>query len=177
MRIGGVVALLLVAGIAYGIWSHNFEPSPPVVTTGIVGQDLPASVQVTTLTQSDLYPLSQEIVGVTVVNFFASWCAPCRAENPVLLQLQAEGVRVIGVAVRDDPDATRQFLDDVGDPFFRVLSDRPGSTLTNLGLGGEVPQTLVVSERGQVLFHHAGPLAGTDGEAALEEIRELAGPR
>jgi cytochrome c biogenesis protein CcmG/thiol:disulfide interchange protein DsbE len=170
-------ALILIGLVAYFVWSRSSGPSPDTGPTEIVGRDLPATAQVTRLTGGDLYPLSQEVVGVTVVNFFGSWCAPCRAENPVLLQLQGEGVRVIGVAVRDDPAATQQFLDDLGDPFFRVLSDRPGETLTHLGLGGDVPQTLVVAADGEVLFHHAGALVGTDGEAALVEIRELAGPR
>ena len=177
MRRSIVAAAIVVGLVGYFIWSHGSGPSPDAGPTGIVGRDLPAAAQVTSLTGGAPYPLSQEVVGVTVVNFFGSWCAPCRAENPVLLQLQREGVRVVGVAVRDDPAATQRFLDDLGDPFFRVLSDRPGQTLTDLGLDGEVPQTLVVAADDQVLFHHAGALVGTDGEAALVEIRELAGPR
>ena len=177
MRRSIIAAVIIVGLVGYFVWSHGSGPSPGTSPTGIVGRDLPATARVASLTGSAPYPLSQEVVGVTVVNFFGSWCAPCRAENPVLLQLQGEGVRVVGVAVRDDPAATQRFLDDLGDPFFRVLSDRPGTALTDLGLGGDVPQTLVIAANGEVLFHHAGTLVGTDGDAAVEEIRELAGPR
>lgn len=160
----------------YRAWtaqSGEHSATPPLV----VGQQLPASAVVTPLVGADAYPLSDEIVGVTVINYFGSWCRPCRSENPALLELRTGGVRVIGVAVRDEPNAIRQFLDELGDPFFRVLMDNEGASMQALGMGAEIPQTLVVSASGEVLQHHSGPLVGTDGEAALEEIRELAGPR
>lgn len=169
------VALALLGG--FRLWQSQSELTGEAASAAIVGRSLPRTAVVTALMGSEPYPLSDELIGVTVVNFFASWCWPCRAENPVLLELQAEGVRVIGVAVRDDPNNTQAFLDELGDPYFRVLADRSGATLTTLELGGELPQTLVVAADGEVLFHHSGPLAGTDGEAALEQIRDLAGPR
>lgn len=157
------------------IWRNQeptAEPERPVV-----GRNLPVSAQVAPLAGGDPYPLADEIFGLTVVNYFASWCAPCRAENPVLLQLRAEGVRVVGVAVRDQPAATQAFLDELGDPFSRVMVDSTGGSMTELGLGADMPQTLVVSAEGRVLMHHSGPLVGTDGAAAVEEIRALANPR
>lgn len=166
-----VVVLAILAG--YRIWQGAPESPPPPV----VGQSLPATALVTPLTGGEPYPLSDEIVGVTVINYFASWCGPCHAENPVLLQLRAEGVRLVGVAVRDDPVNTQAFLDQLGDPFFRVMTDGQGSTMAALNLGADMPQTLVVSADGEILMRHSGPLVGTDGEAALEEIRALAGPR
>ena len=168
----GFLAMGFALLIGYKVWQGAPEPQPE-----IVGQRLPASAQVTPIEGGVPYPLSDEIVGVTVINYFASWCAPCRAENPVLLELRAEGVRVIGVAVRDEPAATQAFLDNLGDPFFRVMLDPTGGSMTALGLGADMPQTLVVSTDGEILMRHSGPLVGTDGEAALEEIRERAGPR
>lgn len=168
----GFLAIGFAILIAYKVW----QGAPPAQPE-IVGQRLPASAQVTPIEGGEPYPLSDEIVGVTVVNYFASWCAPCRAENPVLLQLRAEGVRVIGVAVRDEPAAAQGFLDDLGDPFFRVMLDPTGGSMTALGLGADMPQTLVVSSSGEILMRHSGPLVGADGEAAIEQIRELAGPR
>lgn len=159
--------------IGYKIWSA----SPEVAERPIVGSSIPASALVTPLSGGQPYPLSEEIVGVTVINYFGSWCGPCHAENPVLLQLRAEGVRIVGVAVRDQPQATRAFLDQLGDPFFRVMLDPTGATMTAMHLGPDVPQTLVVAPDGEILFRHSGGLVGTDGEAALEEIRQLAGPR
>jgi cytochrome c biogenesis protein CcmG/thiol:disulfide interchange protein DsbE len=168
----GFLAVFMASLVGYKIWQG--APPPP---TPIVGQRLPATALVTPLSGGEPYPLSDEIVGVTVINYFGSWCGPCRAENPVLLQLRAEGVRLVGVAVRDDPVAAQAFLDNLGDPFFRVMADQRGATMAALNLGADMPQTLVVSADGEILMRHSGPLVGTDGEAALEEIRALAGPR
>lgn len=168
----GFLAVGFALLIGYKVWQGTPEAQPE-----IVGQRLPASAQVMPLEGGAPYPLSDEIVGVTVINYFASWCAPCRAENPVLLELRAEGVRVIGVAVRDQPAAAQGFLDTLGDPFFRVMLDPTGASMTALNLGADMPQTLVVSASGEILMRHSGPLVGTDGEAAVQQIRELAGPR
>lgn len=173
---GALTAALLAVGFATLV-GYKACQGAPQAPPEIVGQRLGPSAQVMPLEGGEPYPLSNEIVGVTVVNYFASWCAPCRAENPVLLQLRAEGVRVIGVAVRDEPAAARGFLDDLGDPFFRVMLEPTGGSMAALGLGADMPQTLVISANGEILMRHSGPLVGTDGEAAVEQIRELAGPR
>ena len=170
----GVVTVGFIALIGYRVWQGSPAAEAPAA---IVGQQLPRTALVTPLTGGEPYPLSDEIVGVTVINYFGSWCAPCHAENPVLLQLRAEGVRLVGVAVRDNPVSTQAFLDQLGDPFFRVMADESGETMAELNLGADMPQTLVVSPDGEILMRHSGPLVGTDGEAALEEIRALAGPR
>ena len=166
---------LFVAALAYKAWNdRQLSPETPQIEAG---QRLSNDVQVVPLAGGDPRPLSDEVIGPTVINFFASWCAPCRAENAVLLQLQSEGVRIVGVAVRDQPPATQAFLRELGDPFFRTMTDASGEAMTALGLGADLPQTLVISQDGEILYRHAGPLVGTDGDAAVAEIRDLAGPR
>lgn len=176
-RTGIFVCLVLAVLIGYRVWMALAANAPGVRPAEIVGERLSPSAMVTPLSGGDAHPLSNEVIGPTVINFFGSWCAPCQAENPVLLELQAEGVRMVGVAVRDEPAATQAFLDDRGNPFFSVMTDPTSTTLAALHLGPDVPQTLVVAADGEVLFHHSGPLLGTDGTEAVERIRELAGPR
>ncbi|MGA0546879.1 DsbE family thiol:disulfide interchange protein [Brevundimonas sp. VNH65] len=92
-----------------------------------------------------------------IVNVFASWCAPCRIEHPRLLELKARGVAVVGVAYKDDPVATRAFLDELGDPFAMVLVDREGRAGLDLGISG-VPETFAVDAMGRVTAKSSGPL-------------------
>lgn len=92
-----------------------------------------------------------------IVNLFASWCAPCRIEHPQLLALQARGVALVGVAYKDDPAATRAFLDELGDPFGLVLVDREGRAGLDLGVSG-VPETFAVDAMGRIVAKHSGPL-------------------
>jgi cytochrome c biogenesis protein CcmG/thiol:disulfide interchange protein DsbE len=100
--------------------------------------------------------------GVTLVNFFASWCAPCREEQPALLALSRQpGVILDGIAYKDKPEASRHFLDDVGDPYRRIGVDRDGTTAINFGVYG-VPETYVVDSTGHIRYRHVGPLSEAD---------------
>lgn len=97
---------------------------------------------------------------VTVVNFWASWCPPCRAEHPRLLDLQAEGVRIVGVNFKDQASTGAKYLTDDGSPFIGVPFDPQGRAAINWGVTGP-PETFIVSGDGTVLHRHVGPLAGT----------------
>jgi cytochrome c biogenesis protein CcmG/thiol:disulfide interchange protein DsbE len=92
-----------------------------------------------------------------IVNVFASWCAPCRIEHPRLLALKAQGVAVVGVAYKDEPEATQAFLDELGDPFAMVLVDREGRAGLDLGVSG-VPESFAVDAMGKVVAKSSGPL-------------------
>lgn len=92
-----------------------------------------------------------------VVNLFASWCAPCRAEHPQLLALKARGVQLIGVAYKDQAADTRRYLDELTDPFNTVLMDPDGRFGLEIGVTG-VPETYVIGADGRVLSAYRGPL-------------------
>lgn len=95
---------------------------------------------------------------VTVVNFFASWCAPCRMEHPVLLHLaRQEKVRVIGIAYKDRPEDSRRFLAELGDPYLTTGIDRDGRTGIDFGLYG-VPETYVIDKAGHIRKRIVGPV-------------------
>jgi cytochrome c biogenesis protein CcmG/thiol:disulfide interchange protein DsbE len=96
--------------------------------------------------------------GVVVVNFFASWCAPCRVEHPLLLRLaRQERVHVVGIAYKDRPEDSRRFLAELGDPYRGVGVDRDGRAGIDFGLYG-VPETYVVDRAGHIRKRFVGPL-------------------
>ena len=97
---------------------------------------------------------------VTVVNFWASWCPPCRAEHPRLLELQDEGVRIVGINFKDKAGAAAGYLTDERSPFIGVPFDPQGRAAINWGVTGP-PETFIVAGDGTVLHKHVGPLAGT----------------
>jgi cytochrome c biogenesis protein CcmG, thiol:disulfide interchange protein DsbE len=95
---------------------------------------------------------------VTLVNVFASWCIPCREEAPELQQLaRARGVRLIGIAYKDKPEAVRAFLATYGNPFERVVTDLDGRAGIEWGISG-VPETFVLDRHG-IVRGHFGPLS------------------
>lgn len=161
----GIVALIVfaamrlgdVAGrsLAEGGQSSEYRPS------ALVGQQIPETV-LPMLTGDKAGPgvLDLKTAGVgrpMLVNVFASWCAPCKIEHPKLMELKARGVAVVGVAWKDDPVATRKFLDELGDPYSMVLVDREGRAGLDLGITG-APETFAVDAMGKVVAKSSGPL-------------------
>ena len=99
---------------------------------------------------------------VTVVNVFASWCIPCRAEHPVLEALKLEtGVRLFGINQKDAPENAAAFLAELGNPYDRIGADANGRTSIDWGVYG-VPETFIVDAKGVIRFKHVGPLAIED---------------
>ena len=91
-----------------------------------------------------------------LVNFFASWCAPCRAEAPALEHLSNQ-ISIIGIAYKDRPQDTLQFLEQYGNPFVAIGRDGDGRTGMAWGVYG-VPETYLIDRSGQIKWRHAGPL-------------------
>lgn len=98
---------------------------------------------------------------VTVVNFWASWCPPCRAENGTLKALAAEGIHVVGVNMMDRPDDAAAFLTDDGNPFAAIAFDPKGKTRLDWGVTAP-PETFILRGDGSVAYKFIGPLVGDD---------------
>ncbi|AZO40255.1 DsbE family thiol:disulfide interchange protein [Mesorhizobium sp. M7D.F.Ca.US.005.01.1.1] len=95
---------------------------------------------------------------VTLVNVFASWCAPCREEHPVLLALaQDKRFTMAGLNYKDRPENARRFLGDLGNPFQAIGVDEAGRTAIDWGVYG-VPETFVIGKDGKIAYKHVGPL-------------------
>jgi cytochrome c biogenesis protein CcmG/thiol:disulfide interchange protein DsbE len=108
---------------------------------------------------------------VTLVNFWASWCPPCRVEHPVLMRMQDEGLRIVGVNFKDQASNAASYLGDAGNPFLAVAFDPPGRTAIDWGVTAP-PETFILDGDGTVLFKFVGPLVGSDYEQRF--VPELA---
>lgn len=102
---------------------------------------------------------SSDLQGEPVlVNFFASWCVPCRAEHPFLTELVESGAaKVHGISWKDDRAASRKWLEDLGNPYSRLGLDRDNDVGIDFGLYG-VPETYVIDATGRIRYRHAGPV-------------------
>lgn len=112
---------------------------------------------------------------VSVVNFFASWCAPCRVEHPVFMRLAREGVAIYGIAYRDQADAARAWLGQLGNPYRAIGYDIEGRVAIDWGVYG-VPETYLIDREGRVRYKHVGAVTQDVWvEQFLPRIRALGG--
>ena len=106
-----------------------------------------------------------------LVNFFASWCAPCLAEHPMFERLKSrEGATIIGIAWKDKPEATNAWLARLGNPFTRLGFDQDGKIALDWGLSG-VPETYLIDAQGIVRLHFRGPITERDLGTILPLLR------
>ena len=104
---------------------------------------------------------------VSVVNFWASWCAPCVQEHPLLVALQVRtGVKIFGVNYKDQPVAARRFLGRYGNPYWAVGADTNGRGAIEWGVYG-MPETFVVNGRGEIAYKHVGPISAETLESKI----------
>jgi cytochrome c biogenesis protein CcmG/thiol:disulfide interchange protein DsbE len=149
-----------------------FREDPDGLPSTLVGQQAPG---VPEGVLESFEPATRDMLAsgeVTLVNFWASWCPPCRAEHPRLLSMAEEGIPILGINFKDKAEHATKYLEDDGDPFVAVGFDPQGRTAIDWGVTAP-PETFIVSGDGTVLFRYAGPLVGSDYEQrflpALEE--------
>ena len=151
----GVVAA--IGGLALGLLTRDgYDPN--AIPSALVGQSVPSTdlAPVPGLESPGLH--SDDLgEGIALVNVFASWCVPCRAEHATLVRLaEEEGLTIHGIAYKDAPEDTAAFLDELGNPYGRVGMDESGRAGIEWGLTG-VPETFVIAD-GIVRHRAQGPL-------------------
>ena len=156
-----LLTLALMAG--FFAWSLLAGRDPAAIGSVLVGRPAPR-LDLPALRAGDP-PLTDALLKSgkpVLVNFFASWCAPCLAEHPLFTRLkERDGAAIIGVAWKDKPEATRAWLARLGDPVSQLLFDQDGKTALDWGLSG-VPETYLIDGKGIVRLHFRGPITEQD---------------
>lgn len=149
-------------------------PSDRTIRSQLVGRALPEFALPAALPGRPTVERASFTAGAPrVLNVFASWCVPCIAEAPHLMELKRRGVPVDAIAIRDRPQDIAAFLSRWGDPYQAIGLDADSRVQLSLGSSG-VPETFVVDGRGIIRHQHIGPIdEGNIGEivAAWEAAR------
>jgi cytochrome c biogenesis protein CcmG/thiol:disulfide interchange protein DsbE len=145
--------------LAVFLFRSLFAPAPDIIPSALLDRPAPRLTLPPLDAKSAAFTPRDLAAGhVSVINVFASWCAPCRTETAQLAALaQLPGVALYGLVQKDKPDAARAFLDEFGNPFALIARDDDGRASIEWGVYG-VPETYVVDGKGIVRFKYVGAL-------------------
>lgn len=161
-----VLFLIFVGVVARGL----IQPGDRVVRSALVGKPLPAfTLPAATKGVRGLNTADLATGQPRLLNIFASWCIPCIAEAPVLLELKAKGVAIDAIAIRDTPEDVARFLARNGNPYQRIGSDVTSAVQLALGSSG-VPESYVVDGKGMIRYQHVGDIRPEDVPMILDQL-------
>ena len=156
---------LLPLAVAVGLgamFAAGLNHDPSILPSALLDKPAPAFT-LPSLPGSDRPGLSRADLGgkAMLVNVFASWCVPCRVEQPLLVRLANQGVTIMGIDYKDRPQDVKDWLGEMGDPFTRIGSDADGRVAIDWGVYG-VPETYVIDKAGTIVYKFVGPLQPHD---------------
>ena len=156
MRWLALLPVALFAALGGFFLQGLLRDDPDALPSVMIGREAPAPT-LTELAPLPVFDASTLADGeVKLVNFWASWCVPCRVEHPHLETLSSE-LPVYGVNYKDRPEDALGFLDQLGNPFAAIAADPEGRTGIDWGLYG-VPETFLVDGDGIIRLRFAGPI-------------------
>ena len=141
------------------------------IKSNLIGQKKPKFY----LTPLKGYEIPQEkhlnIADFKLINFWASWCAPCRSEHSTLMSIQKRGYRIIGVNYKDGSLKAEEFLKELGNPYIAIGSDASGKTAIEWGVYG-IPETFLLNKDNKIMLRIAGPITRTIYKNQLKQYLE-----
>ena len=134
------------------------ERNPSEVPSNLLNKNVPI-FEAQSLFKNEKFISSQEIKNeIILVNFFATWCKPCRDEHVYIKRFSnKKGIKVIGVNYKDNSKKTIKWLKNLGNPYSDVLIDKNGRVAIDWGVYG-IPETFIVNSKGIIKYRHVGPI-------------------
>ena len=161
-----VILIICLFGISF-VFIQGLKKDPTIIPSNLISRKFP-EFQLKPLKNYDV--LSQKDLQkkeIKIVNFFASWCPPCKVEHPQLIEL-SKSVNLYGIAKKDKPQQLLTWLEELGNPFKKVGLDNEGMVSIEWGVYG-LPETFIVDDSGVIIYKHIGPVMKKD----VIEIKSL----
>lgn len=143
-----VLAVLLFRGLGR---------DPTALPSALIGEPVPAFSLPDLFDENKLITEDVFVGAPTVLNVWATWCPSCKLEHPFLLDLAAQGVRIVGLDYKDDNEPALRWLKDLGNPYRVTIADRRGALGLDLGVYG-APETYIIDAQGIIRAKHVGVL-------------------
>tara|TARA_B100001057_G_C22364748_1_gene762232 strand:- start:13 stop:528 length:516 start_codon:yes stop_codon:yes gene_type:complete len=163
------IIIFLIFFFIIGVFYISLTRETNYNTTSLTNKELP-QFKISYFDKNGFYTEKDLIKNdYTLINFWASWCGPCRIEHPILMKLSAENnLNILGVNFKDKKELARKFLKDLGNPYSFLLKDLEGKQSVNFGIYG-IPESLLINSDNIIIKKFVGPLSLNN----YKEIKEM----
>ena len=147
------------------------EKNPNNPPSALLDKDVPIFSS-KNLYNNEVILFSENLKGkYTLINFFASWCTPCRAEHHLFFEIKKmiPELFILGFSHKDNLDDSKKYLSDEGNPYSFVGIDQDGKIAFEFGVFG-LPETFIINNEGKIIFKHTGPLTKQIIENEIKNI-------
>lgn len=167
------LSLIFLVGLVF-IFINGLSKNPRDIPSNLLNKTIPDFESITIPSKKSFN--SNELAKkdtIKVINFFASWCPPCRLEHPQLKIISdLEGIDLYGIAKKDKQEDLFKFLDELGDPYDAIINDPIGRVGISWGVYG-LPETFLIDKLGMIRHKHTGPIMTRDMKQIKSLIRAI----
>ncbi|MDC6448003.1 DsbE family thiol:disulfide interchange protein [Alphaproteobacteria bacterium] len=167
-----IIPLILLTSVClFFLLFILFEKNPNNPPSALLNKSLPMFSSISLYDDKKILESNDLNNKYILINFFASWCTPCRAEHHLFFKIKKEKPElfILGFSHKDDPNDSKKYLKNNGNPYSFVGLDLNGKIAFEFGVFG-LPETFIVNSEGQIIFKHTGPLTN---EIIDNEITKL----
>ena len=164
-----ILFLIVILTFLYFLISQR---DPNQVPSALINKKVP-SFSSTSLFNNKIILSDEIFVKKTfIVNFFATWCAPCRIEHAYIEKLSRDdNIKIIGINYKDESKKTMDWLKELGNPYFEVLEDKEGKIGLEWGVYG-LPETFVINDKNIIVHKHIGPITEKNFKEFYKKVKE-----
>ena len=163
------IIIFLIFFFIIGVFYTSLTRDTNYSTSSLINKEVP-KFKIAYFDKNQFYS-KQDLIknNYTLINFWASWCGPCRIEHPILMKLSAENnLKILGVNFKDKKELARKFLKDLGNPYNLLLKDVEGKKSVIFGIYG-IPESLLINNDNIIIKKFVGPLSLDN----YKEIKEM----
>ena len=164
-----IIVIILISSFSFIYLLQKKDPNKP--PSALLNENLPEINLVNLFNEQEIlsnFDLKEKTI---LINFFASWCAPCKVEHPLFFDIKKKYPRLylIGINHKDKKEDALKYIGEEGNPYDYIGVDKKGSVGLEFGVFG-LPETFLVNSSGIIIYKYLGPLTKKVFENEIEPL-------
>ena len=141
------------------LFFEGLKNDPKIIPSNLISKEIP-KFKLSSLDDKSLEDSDLRTKDLKLVNFFASWCPPCKVEHKNLIEL-SQRLKVFGIAKKDSVKNIKNWFSQMGNPYTKIGFDHDGMVSINWGVYG-LPETFIINEDQKIIYRHVGAITKKD---------------